>query len=297
MDIEQLRYFLSLTQILNFSESARRCGVSQSTMSRRIGDLEAQLDAQLFTRTKREVSLTAEGRAFLPYAREIVEASEKAQSVISQLKGGGAGRISIVCGETADPFLTKCLARFNKNYPDVITDISVMSGSARLEALQDPSYDFHFIYRDMLPEAGNMDYIITGADTLSIAAPNNTDIKSLSDIQDARFSLLSESADPILYMEIIDVFRAFHFEPKIVSRPDSVKSVLLSVASGSALSVLPTATLENERSVVSIPLDELDTSILRAVAWQQSNVNPAARLFGDIVRENAAECGIIEDML
>ena len=42
MDINQLVYFISVAQTLNFSEAARRNYVSQSTVSRHVSDLEKE---------------------------------------------------------------------------------------------------------------------------------------------------------------------------------------------------------------------------------------------------------------
>ena len=71
MDLNQLQSFQAVAKTLSFTGAARRLGVPQSTVSRHISDLEQQLGAKLFYRTKRDVQLTEEGRAFLPYTGEI----------------------------------------------------------------------------------------------------------------------------------------------------------------------------------------------------------------------------------
>ena len=78
MDIQQLNCFISVAQTLNFSEAARRNFVSQSTVSRYIGDLEKEFGVQLFTRSHRDVLLTNEGKTLLPYALEMIATLGKA---------------------------------------------------------------------------------------------------------------------------------------------------------------------------------------------------------------------------
>ena len=78
MDINQLNCFITVAQTLNFSEAARRNYVSQSTVSRYVSDLEKEFGVQLFTRSHRDVIITSEGKALLPYAIEIVETLEDA---------------------------------------------------------------------------------------------------------------------------------------------------------------------------------------------------------------------------
>ena len=64
MHLNQIKSFITVSQVLNFTNAARQNGVPQSTISRQINDLEQQLGVKLFYRTKRDVRLTQEGRAF-----------------------------------------------------------------------------------------------------------------------------------------------------------------------------------------------------------------------------------------
>jgi DNA-binding transcriptional LysR family regulator len=66
MDINQLKYFIAVAQTLNFSEAARRSGISQPSISHSISELEKQLGAQLFIRSKRNVMITDAGRSCCP---------------------------------------------------------------------------------------------------------------------------------------------------------------------------------------------------------------------------------------
>lgn len=62
MEIRVLRYFVSVAQTHNMSESARILHVSQPTLSRQIADLETELGGPLFERRSREMVLTPTGR-------------------------------------------------------------------------------------------------------------------------------------------------------------------------------------------------------------------------------------------
>ena len=61
MHLNQIKSFITVSQVLNFTNAARQNGVPQSTISRQINDLEQQLGVKLFYRTKRDVRLTQEG--------------------------------------------------------------------------------------------------------------------------------------------------------------------------------------------------------------------------------------------
>ncbi|HIZ06445.1 MAG TPA: LysR family transcriptional regulator, partial [Candidatus Eubacterium avistercoris] len=62
MNFQQLEYFLSLCQNMNYSETARRLYVSQPTVSKQIAALESELNMKLFKRSSNGLALTAEGQ-------------------------------------------------------------------------------------------------------------------------------------------------------------------------------------------------------------------------------------------
>ena len=94
MHLNQIKSFLTVSKMLNFTNAARQNGVPQSTISRQISDLEQQLGVRLFYRTKRDVRLTEEGRTFIPYAQEILDAARKGSYAVKQLHDGAKGRLS-----------------------------------------------------------------------------------------------------------------------------------------------------------------------------------------------------------
>lgn len=95
MHLNQIKSFLTVSKMLNFTNAAKQNGVPQSTISRHINDLEQQLGVRLFYRTKRDVRLTEEGRTFIPYAQEILDAAKKGTYAVQQLHDGAKGRLSI----------------------------------------------------------------------------------------------------------------------------------------------------------------------------------------------------------
>ncbi|MFI7338521.1 LysR family transcriptional regulator [Streptomyces sp. NPDC050085] len=72
-----LRAFLAVADELHFTRAAARLYVAQQALSRDIRRLERELGAELFGRTTRQVTLTAEGVRLLPYARRAIEAQDE----------------------------------------------------------------------------------------------------------------------------------------------------------------------------------------------------------------------------
>ena len=76
METNQVRYFLALCEEKNFTRAAKRCGVSQPSVSNAIMRLEEEIGGDLFHRTKNGVKLSPLGVAIRPYLDQINECAE-----------------------------------------------------------------------------------------------------------------------------------------------------------------------------------------------------------------------------
>jgi DNA-binding transcriptional LysR family regulator len=86
MEMHQIRYFLALSNELNFTRAAKRCGVSQPSLTNAINALERQLGGALFRR-RPQVALTALGSAIEPYLRQIAQTADDARKTAERLAG------------------------------------------------------------------------------------------------------------------------------------------------------------------------------------------------------------------
>lgn len=305
MHLNQIKSFITVSQVLNFTNAARQNGVPQSTISRQINDLEQQLGVKLFYRTKRDVRLTQEGWAFLPYAQEILDAAKKGAFAVRQLHEGAEGRLSIATIDDSDQFLAMCLQEFSRKYPGIIVDLTYASHGEPLQSEVDDPYDFHFHYLDMIPDSEEYEIRETHTTQLcfvssktahtDMAKPDDdTDVVDgldLSSLPHQKFILISEEENPILYMQIMNYCQTHRFTPQIANRFSDIKSVLLSVGSGLGISILPLKTTEilsalPQTGIQVTPIDDESYAITCAVAWKKSLLNPAAELFLQIMEEH-----------
>ncbi len=65
MELRHLRYFLAVGEALSFTKAAAQLRVAQPALSRQVRDLEEEIGVDLFKRSPRGVTLTAEGKLFL----------------------------------------------------------------------------------------------------------------------------------------------------------------------------------------------------------------------------------------
>ena len=76
MNTEELKTFIFLSKVKNFTLAAEQMFIAQSTVTNRISELEKEVGKRLFTRGSKTVALTEEGKIFLKYAERIIELQE-----------------------------------------------------------------------------------------------------------------------------------------------------------------------------------------------------------------------------
>ncbi|WP_328440340.1 LysR family transcriptional regulator [Streptomyces sp. NBC_00444] len=86
LDPRLLRAFLTVAEELHFTRAAARLYVAQQALSRDVRRLERELGAELFVRTTRQVTLTADGERLMPYARRVLAAQEALLSAFGQAR-------------------------------------------------------------------------------------------------------------------------------------------------------------------------------------------------------------------
>lgn len=125
-DYQQLRGFVAVAQLLSFSRAAGAMGMSPSALSQLVRGLEERLGTRLLNRTTRSVSLTEAGAALLartePALAELGEAMQQARAG----REGVAGRVRVHASRFAgELYVQPILARFARDYPDVVLDIAL----------------------------------------------------------------------------------------------------------------------------------------------------------------------------
>ena len=117
MEIRQLEVFCAVAEQGSFSKAALSLGLSQSTVSTHIKNLEQELRRSLIRRTTKRLSLTEDGNRLLPYARRILESRDAAldelERTSEQLLHLGASTIP------SGYLLPKLLGEFHALHPGV----------------------------------------------------------------------------------------------------------------------------------------------------------------------------------
>lgn len=137
-DFVTLKLFVSVADEGRLTAAAEREHLVLAAASKRISDLEAQLDTVLLYRRPRGVELTPAGHAFLHHARKILENIERLHADMSEYGSGIKGHIRIHSNTSAIiAFLPKDLSTFSQRYPQIKLDLQERVSSEAISALRE----------------------------------------------------------------------------------------------------------------------------------------------------------------
>jgi DNA-binding transcriptional LysR family regulator len=86
LDPRLLRAFLAVAEELHFTRAAARLYIAQQALSRDVRRLERELGTELFVRTTRQVTMTADGERLVPYARRVLQAQDDLLAAFGQTR-------------------------------------------------------------------------------------------------------------------------------------------------------------------------------------------------------------------
>lgn len=119
MEIFQLRYFVTLSEVLHFTQAATICYVTQSGLSQQIKKLEEELATPLFLRTGKKVQLTEAGTVFLKHAKRVLEDLESGKQAVVDLNNLIGGELRIGVTYIFGLLVLPVVELFAKKYPDL----------------------------------------------------------------------------------------------------------------------------------------------------------------------------------
>lgn len=145
MRLEQLQAFLAIAEMGSFQQAARRCSVTQSTISRQIQALESDLGVQLFHRTA-QAKLTVAGERLLPRVRKICLEWRHVTEELADLVAGKQPELCIAAIHSlCSHYLPPILQKFCRKYPDVQLRVTALGSDRALKVLKDGLVDLAIV--------------------------------------------------------------------------------------------------------------------------------------------------------
>lgn len=134
MDLNATRMFVSVVQAGSLSAAATRLGIPLTTVSRRIRDLERELNVQLLERSAQGTRLTDAGTRLYEHASRGVEALLEAEHAVVNAQASLKGRLRLSLPSPFEPWWD-LLTAFQRRYPDI--QVHVHSTERRVDLIED----------------------------------------------------------------------------------------------------------------------------------------------------------------
>ncbi len=296
MELRHLRYFLAVAEELHFGRAARRLNLSQPPLSQQIRDLEAELGAALFTRSRRRVELTPAGEALLPEARDILARAGAAADLVRRVAEGRAGRLALgFMGPAMEGVLPRAVARFRADRPEVVLDLRELGTPAQVEALAQGRIAVGAIrvFGDPPPGLETLaladePYVLAVSEGHALAGMRRVPLRRLAG---ERLVFFPRKDFPSLHDAILGSLAKAGGAPQVVLEATAKRTILALVAAGAGLGLVPASTPgASEGGTPGVRLVPLGPGLPRVdirLAWRAGDPDPLVAAFADCVRSLA----------
>lgn len=249
MELRHLRYFVAVAEELNFRRAAERMYVAQGAVSAQICKLERELGVRVLDRGPRGVSLTDAGAALLPEARRVLHQAKVARLAAQNARDHATLRLRIGYMPASLPAsVPRAVQRLAAAMPLLETTLEPGSADRLIDATRAEWLDAAIV---SLPASTDGLRLTPLGDQRAIAAlpvghqhATRTEVR-LDQLAPDRILVLPRDANRALYDGIIAGCHAAGLSPSLVEMADArLEQVLLAVASGAGLAVLPESVAE-----------------------------------------------------
>jgi len=284
MELRHLKYFLAVSEELNYRKAADRLNMTQPPLTRQIQELEDEIGAPLFERIGKRIKLTEAGEYLQRESRSLLDRADEIKRMASVVHRGGESRLRLGLIESAiQSFLPGLLAEIGEKAPDVSFDLFQMSSAEQIVSIlhgeldagimrywgQVDELDFEVIFDESL-------VAICSRKLVGASAP-----RTIEDLADLPFLALSHSSAPGIVDLIEGAFHARHLRPKVVFAGGQVATIEKLIVSGLGWSILPEdaiGELLDQESLLRFKVEGIGHDIRVGIAWEKGELRRPVRL-------------------
>jgi DNA-binding transcriptional LysR family regulator len=172
MDLNPLRFFLTVANEKSFSRAAEKLLRTQPAISLSIQRLEAELGERLIDRSAKDLLLTEAGKIVLEYAKRFENLEADLENALAELRDKSAGRLTVGANESTTLYLLDHIERYRKRYPKIKVQIRRSLSSKIPSELIDGGLELGLLTYD--PEDERLITVVIYTDHLSfIVSPKH----------------------------------------------------------------------------------------------------------------------------
>ena len=291
MNLNQLRYFVSVAENGSFTRAAMQHYISQTAITQQMHSLEETVGTKLLDRNSRPVALTSAGKVFLKEAREILAKMDSALLRTREASTGLEGelRIGYTKGyEHSD--LPKYLRSFHQEYPNVLLSCYRCDTDMLASGLINGDYDAIFTWDSTnLRQEESLQMQVFEQVPLRVALYANHPLarrKELTrkDLKQENILFMSPSGTGDSFGDAfyMNLYQQAGYQPNILLRSNDMESILMMVAAEEGVSIVPEYSHPwdvGTENVVFIPLCGAGETEEILIVWRKNDDHPALKHF------------------
>jgi LysR family hydrogen peroxide-inducible transcriptional activator len=289
MELHQLRYFVAVAELRNFTRAAEQCLVAQPSLSQQIAKLEKSLGKPLFERSRRGVTLTEAGKLLYEQATTILTLVEDARESVGE-PTGREDKVRIGAIPTIAPYLLpKVLRDFRRLFPQVRITVHEDLTAQVVESCLRGEIDLGLVALPVLIDSLAVEVLFREELLMAIPAQHPLARKKRVTVQQLAqepFVLLSETH--CLGEHIVSFCREKECPPSVVCRSTQLLTVQELVGLGQGLSLIPAMAASVDKSKRCVYRSLAGTRPLRSIAviWNKHRrQSPPVKAFVQTLRQ------------
>ncbi|HUE11021.1 MAG TPA: LysR family transcriptional regulator [Steroidobacteraceae bacterium] len=280
-NLNELQFFVQVSETQSFTKAAKRLGVPKSSVSRAILKLENRLGVRLVERTTRRVALTEAGELLVVRARRILAELDAAGADLRALTGIQTGHVLIGAIHTMGPVdLSLALGSFHERHPGVELTVREESSEELAELLRADELDLAFLSVTERIESRGIGFQPLVSEELVAIVPRSHRLGGrrrvrMRELAGERFIAYREGAR--LRELLISAGHAAGFEPQIALESNESQLIRRLVARGLGVALVPRSDCGSENEELSVA-KLIDPPLKRDItlAWREGRRHPPA---------------------
>lgn len=270
MEIRQLKTFVNIVKLGNFSQAAQFLGYTQSTVTTHIQLLEKELKTLLFERFGQQIALTEDGQRLYDYAEQIVGLEEQAKNVLNQSR--------IPCGPLVigipESLCVYRLPALFKEYSSLYTavELNLKFGTAGdfRNLLRKNVMDIAILLEQSVADAELDSTLLWPEPIVLVVSPEHElakqDVVEPADLHQRTLILSEASSSYRLVLE--KILKKHNVQPKNILEVGQIQAIKQLVLQNMGITVLPLVAVHKE----------LISGELQALPWQGPEIQINAYL-------------------
>ncbi len=279
LELRHFNYFIAVAEELHYRKAAERLFISQPGLSRQIKQMEEILEAQLFIRNKKKVSLTPAGSYLKGEVEFILNHLELTKKQLKLIKEGSSGALRIgFLGSAMQKVVPNLLVRLRDRFPNIETSLDELSNHAQVNAVLKDKLDLGFVRLARVPKELAIKPVFE--DSFSVVLPKNhvlsqSSFKGMKQLKDESFILFSQDYSPLYFDKVMSICEDAGFTPKVSHRSVHAQTIFTLVENNLGIAIIPTS-LQNgfDLNVKFIELKKIKQRAQLSVIWKKDNRNP-----------------------